>query len=283
MSQVSDSLSKLLRATKRISPLEAEEELRLFKQWQTNGDPRAKSRIIEASMRHVVSLAIMYRNYPIHTEDLVSEGSLGLMHALEKFKPEMGNRFITYAAYWIKAFMHNAILAYHEEIHTQGKVRSTNFYKYKRERNKAEAIYGKSEQADAYLAKSLQLTSNGLAKLKRAMEWSDISLETPISDFKQMTLESTLEFDGASPEDQACDKYQSSGFKSAVKEALTYLDKRERYIAETRLMESPEDSKSLADLGRDLGVSRERARQLETRAKKKLKVHLRPLKVLLNP
>lgn len=277
MLQVNDRLEKLFRVTKRTPPLDPDEELRLFEQWRTAGDAKAKVRIIEASMRHVVALAIMYRRYPIATDDLVSEGSLGLMHAFDKFKPEMGNRFVTYASYWIKAFMYNAILAYHLETHTQGKVRSDNFYQYKRERNKAESLYGRSEQADSYLMDKLKITSAQLSKLKRVMEWSDVSTDLPAYDDAQTTLGDTLEFNGDSPEDLVISNRQVTGIKSIVKKSLTYLDKRERYIAETRLMRFHEDSKTLEEIGKDLGVTRERVRQLESRAKRKLKVHLHQL------
>jgi RNA polymerase sigma-32 factor len=279
--QVVDSLDRLLKKTKRTPSLDVEEERTLFELWRTKKDEKAKGRIIEASMRHVVSLAIMFRNYPIATEDLISEGSIGLMQAFDKFKPKMGNRFVTYASYWIKAFMYNAILAYHLETHTQGKVRSELYYRYKRERNKAENLYGKSEQAEAYLSEKLGITSTQLTKMKRVMELSDISLDIPVYDDKNTTLGATLEFDGDSPEEIASNSHQSTSIMEGVREVLQYLDKRERYIAENRLMRFHDEAKTLAEIGRDLGVSRERARQLEARAKKKLKLHLLPLRNLL--
>lgn len=283
MLQVSDGLAKLLRTTKRIPPLDVDEEVRLFKQWYSTGDAKAKARIIEASMRHVVALAIMYRNYPIPTEELVSEGSLGLIHAFDKFDLKRGHRFVTYAAFWIKARMYNAIMAYHLENHTQGNVRSEHFYRYRRARSKAENLYGKSEQAEAHLAKALKLTSTQLTKLSRIMDWPDLSIDVPMYDDKYTTLGDMLECDGDNPEEQAVGNRHTNGVGKAVRKVLGYLDRRERYIAENRLMRFPDEAKTLAEIGRELGISRERARQLEVRAKRKLKVHLHPLRNLLAP
>ena len=281
MLEVSDSLAKLLRTTKRTPPLDVDEEVRLFKQWYTTGDEKAKARIIEASMRHVVSLAIKYRNYSISTEDLISEGSIGLMHAFGKFKPEMGNRFITYGAYWIKAFMYNAILAHHLETHTQGNVRSENFYRYRRQRSKAQNLYGVSEQAEEHLAKALKLNPKQLSDLTRVMDWPDVSLDVPVYDDKQITLRDALEFNGEGPEDLAIGNHQSTGVGKVVRRVMGHLDPRERYITEARLMRFHDEALTLAEIGRRLGISRERARQLEARALRKLKRYLEPLKDLL--
>ena len=258
-------------------PLTREQEQELVRRHHA-GDVAAKETLIAAHLRYVVAIAVRYRRYGVPLEELVSEGNFGLVHALGKFDENRGTRFVTYAAYWIRAYILNHVIRSWSLVGSgSGALRSKMFFKLRRERVRIANQVGDGPEADALLAESLGMPEATVKSMLRRLEARDVSLDAKPFDGSTTTLGDLLV---ASDNDQEA-TLSTSEFdgrvRDAVKSAIAALDERERYIAENRLMADSEDELSLAEIGRRLGVSRERARQLEARAKKKLRARIEEL------
>ena len=258
--------------------LSREEELELFERYRTLGDARAKSKLIGAHLRYVVAIALKYRRYRVPLDDLVAEGNLGLAYAISKFDPARGTRFVTYASYWVRAHILNHIIRSFSMVGVgSGALRSKLFFKLRRERARLRNLVTDEEQAMKKLAERVGLPESKVVSMVRRLEARDVSLDATFSDESTATLLDTLVSPSASQEHELAGQQSQLEMKRVVDEALRGLDERERYIAEHRLMAHSDDELSLAEIGRRLGVSRERARQLENRAKKKLKLCIEEL------
>jgi len=255
--------------------LERTAELELARRFKATGDMQARERLIRSHLRYVVAIALKYRRYRAPLSELIAEGNYGLLHALDKFEPERGNRFITYAAYWVRAYMLGAAIRSSSMVGSGGALRSKLFFKLRRERIRARNLLGEGEAADAMLAERLNLPPETVERLLRQLEATDVALDRPVGGTSDVMLIDTLAATEPSQEELAVGHETGKHARLAVREALHKLDERERYIVEHRLMADPEDEISLAELGRRFGVSRERARQLEMRVKRKLRSRLR--------
>lgn len=244
------------------------------------GDRDAAERLVRANLRYVVSIALSYRRYSIPVADLVSEGNLGLMIAVSRFDPERGTRFVTYAAYWIRAYVLNAIIhAWSLVGGGSGPLRSKLFFRLRRERARFANLLGTGPEALEAMAKSMGLEATKVEEMTRRLDARDVSLSHPIHDGSSATLQDTLESIEESQETQLMINERDTRVRGRLAVALSALDARERWIVEVRLMSDEE--MSLADIGRKLGVSRERARQLESRAKTKLQKMLADLRTFV--
>ena len=200
------------------------------------------------------------------------------MHALTKFEPERGNRLVTYAAYWIRAYILNYIIRSWSLVGVgSGALRSKMFFKLRRERVRISNLVGEGDHADELLAKKLEVPRDKLSSMLRRLEARDVSLDTRVFDDSATTFGDLLVSPDRDQEEIAANAETQGQVRAAVRTAVSALDKRERYIVEKRLMADAEDELSLAEIGRQLGVSRERARQLEARAKRKLRTRISEL------
>ena len=152
-----------------------------------------------------------------------------------------------------------------------GALRSKLFFKLRRERMRILNLLGDDEQTDEALAAQFGVTRDQIASMMRRLETRDLSLDTRVFDDAATTLVDTLVSPEGDQETSLSSDETRDSVKVAVRRAVQDLDPRERYIVENRMMADAEDELSLAEIGRRLGVSRERARQLEERAKKKLR------------
>jgi RNA polymerase sigma-32 factor len=264
-------IGKLLGDTRaRTSParLARSEELELARRYRSSRDSRAADLLARAHQRDVLAMAWKFRRYGLPIDDLVAEGYLGVVHALQRFEPERGVRFVTYAAHWIRACIIDHIIRSWSVVQGGGgALRSKVFFKLRRERRRATALLGESSAADAALAERLAVTPERLCVMLERVERRDVALDSSHGERAELT---SL----ADQEALLADNQRSTRLAAAARAALEALDHRERFIAERRCMADPEDALSLADIGRHFGVSRERARQLEERAKKKLRALL---------
>jgi RNA polymerase sigma-32 factor len=269
--QQDTSFQSYVRTVQHYPQQTREEELELVKQCH-QGSEVARDRLVRAHLRHVVAIALKYRRYGLPVADLVAEGNFGVVHALSKFEPDRGTRFVTYAAYWIRAYILNYIIRSWSLVGVgSGALRSKTFFKLRRERVRITNLVGEGPEADELLAKTMNLPVEKVTAMVRRLESRDLSLDAQVWDDSATTVLDTLVSAGNDQEQQLGDSEQRVSMQAVVRDSLKHLDKRERYIVEKRLMADREEELSLAEIGRRLGVSRERARQLEARARRKLK------------
>jgi RNA polymerase sigma-32 factor len=256
----------------RFPRLSRDEESEVCRRWCSDGDPKAKDLLVRSHLRYVVAIALKYRRYGLPLAELIAEGNFGVVHALGKFEPERGNRFVTYAAYWIRAYMLNYIIRSWSMVSAgSGALRSKMFFKLRRERVRITNLVGEGEAATQMLAKRFNMSEPQVTAMLRRLEGRDVSLDSKVFDDAMTTLVDTLESPTQGQEEGMLGGQTRDRARRAVRSALDTLDPREKFIAEMRLMADSEDELSLAEIGRRLGVSRERARQLEARAKRKLR------------
>jgi RNA polymerase sigma-32 factor len=269
------TLSHYIARVQAIQPLSREREYELACHVRDRNDPDAARQLVEANLRYVVAIALSYRRYGVRLADLVSEGNVGLMIALKKFDPDRGTRFVTYAAHWIRAYVLDHVIRAWSIVGVgAGPLRSKVFFRLRREKAKILASTSDLVEANEKLAERFGTTTDKIALLAQRLEARDVSLDAKIFDDGAATVLDTLPYGGPSQEDQFLGHERSSALRARVREAVEKLDPRERFIVEVRMMADGPDELSLAEIGRRLGVSRERARQLEARAKQKIRRHL---------
>jgi RNA polymerase sigma-32 factor len=273
--QSSASLDRYIQQVRAIPKLSREEEHKLALRAR-EGDQDAADRLVEANLRYVIAIGLQYRRYGVKLGDLIAEGSVGLVTAVRKFDPHRGTRFVTYAGYWIRAFVLEAVVRSSTMIGAgSGPFRSKLFFRLRRERARLSNLIADPEELIATLAAQFDTTSEKMTELLRRLDQREISLDAPAYHDSDATLVEMLP-GSAEPQDTiVARRRRQSGIEMRLEGALSVLDDRERLIVEKRILS--DDSASLASLGRELGVSRERARQLEARAKKKLAEELKDL------
>jgi RNA polymerase sigma-32 factor len=222
-----------------------------------------------------VAIALSYRRYGVRVADLVSEGNVGLMIALRKFDPTRGTRFVTYAAHWIRAYVLDHVLRAWSIVGVgSGPLRSKVFFRLRREKARIMASTSDRVEADQRLAAHFGTTADKISVLAHRLEARDVSLDAKAFADGPATVVDMLPGVGPTQEEEYLVQERSSRIDARVREAVAKLDPRERFIVEVRMMAEDPEELSLAEIGRRLGVSRERARQLEARAKQKLRRHL---------
>jgi RNA polymerase sigma-32 factor len=261
-----------VRSAPRLSR-EQEHELALRVQ---RGDTEAVHALVEANLRFVAAIALQYRRYGIPIWDLIAEGSLGLMLAVRKFDPERGTRFVTYAGYWIRAYVLDLVVKSTTMVGAgSGALRSKLFFRLRRERAQIANTEHDPERRIALIAERFGVDVERARALLHQLDARDISLDVPVNSDSSLTLLDTLRDADQDQERDLIHAEQDAHMRDELGSALRVLDGRERYIVEQRIL--ADDELSLAELGRRLGVSRERARQLEARAKSKLRRELEGL------
>ena len=276
----SSTLEQYLREINRVALLTVEEERRLAREFRDHGSTRAAHRLVEGNLRFVVKVAFEYRSYGLPMPDLIQEGNIGLMKGVQKFDPDRNIRLISYAVWWIRAYIQNHVLKSWSLV----KIGTTQaqrklFFSLARTRREIERLspgaHLGEERADVDLvAKKLKVKASDVITMQQRLEGRDFSLDAPVGDGTSTHLESTPS--GAEPQDEELARSEEEALVArCIGEAMGRLDARERHIVEARVM--GEAKPTLRDLGKHFGFSRERARQLEIRGLEKLRRELRPL------
>lgn len=264
----------------RSFPVLAEQEEKdLVRRWKQTGDREALDRLIESHLRLVPRIARKFGGYGINVNDLISEGHIGLMQSVERFKPEKGFRFSTYARWWIRAAILNFILQTWSLIkvgNSAGKKKLFfNLKRAKREMTLEGTRYLTDADVDV-LAARFQVSTTDVVAMDQRMSAVDPSLEQPVSDEEgsTLTMMDTIADDGPSPEDSYSGQEIERLRKEALNRGLSRLDARERDIVTKRYL--TDQPKTLSYLAKIYGVTAERIRQIESGAISKLKVALAP-------
>jgi RNA polymerase sigma-32 factor len=279
----SSSLELYLSEINQFDLLTVDEEQALARSYRQKGDARAAHRLVTANLRFVVKVAYEYRSYGFKMADLIQEGNIGLMKAVQKFDPDKGIRLISYAVWWIRAYIQNYILKSWSlvKLGTTQAQRKLFFSlaRTKRELDKMSAEHGlDSDGADASkIAKKLKVKTGEVEEMTQRMEGRDLSLDAPMGDDGGYTHVDFVVGEGPGQDSELSSAQEHTMVQGRVGEALGRLDQRERYIIEQRVMS--DRPMTLKELGEHFGFSRERARQLEIRAKDKLKQELHALAI----
>jgi RNA polymerase sigma-32 factor len=262
------------RGVERLPLLSREQELVLARRFKYAEDRKAADTLARAHLRLVVATAFRYQRYGVPLPELVAEGNLGLVHALDKFDPERGVRLVTYALHWIRSYILSYVIKSKSLVSGPGPLRSTLFFKARRELARGLSLFGEGEAAARWTAERLGVTPDELGLIAQRLEARDVSLEGGTT--RHAGRERLIErLPATDDQEQRLFEHQvAGGVEAAVRSAIAELDPRERYIATHRLMVDASEELSLAEIGRVLGVSRERARQLESRTKRKLRVRV---------
>ncbi len=272
------SLSLYFSEINRHSLLKVEEEQKLARRY-AKGDLQAGHRLVTANLRFVVKVAYEYRSYGTRMSDLIQEGNIGLMKAVQKFDADRGIRLISYAVWWIRAYIQNYILKSWSLVKlgtTQAQRKL--FFSLARTRRELE----KHNAGDAAIpveeiARRLRVKPTEVREMEQRMGGHDLSLDAPMGEDGSSTHVDFVASTAQGQDEEVADKEEAGMINARVRTAMTRLDPRERFIIEQRVMN--ERPMTLKELGEHFGFSRERARQLEIRAKDKLKAELAALMV----
>ncbi|HEY2407747.1 MAG TPA: sigma-70 family RNA polymerase sigma factor [Polyangiaceae bacterium] len=269
-----DDITRYVTEAARAPLLTREQETELAERWRRDADRTAADTLVRAHFRNVVAFALKYRRYGIPVSELIAEGNFGVVCALGKFEPERGIRFATYAAYWVRAYILDHVIRSWSVVGAgSGPLRSRLFFKLRRERARVTTLLGEGEASEQVIAERIGVTLLKLRSMVVRLDCRDLSLEAPVFEDSAERFVDTLP--AVEDQEQSLLEHQAAGsVQTAVALALAELDPRERYIAERRLMADSSEEASLAEIGRKLGVSRERARQLEARTKRKLRARI---------
>ena len=263
-----DELKTYLNEIERYPVLTREQELELANRYKDGADDTAVNDLITSNLRFVIKVALGYRNYGIKVMDLVQEGNIGLIKAVEKFDPDKGYRLISYAVWWIKAYIQNHI------------IRSWSMVKMGTTQAQRKLFYRVGDLPEATdfdihldnvskLADRINVTDDEVIDMAARLKARDLSLDELLGDSSRDSFADTLRDERADQERDLAERQELQNLKRWVDEAVDKLNPREKYIVERRILS--DEPETLKELGKHFGVTRERARQIERAVLQKLK------------
>jgi RNA polymerase primary sigma factor len=227
------------------------------------GDEHAKARLVECNLRLVISMARAYSSSGVPLLDLIQEGNMGLMRAVEKFDYRRGYKLSTYATWWIRQSMSRAIADQGRTIRLPLHILDV-IKKLHRANRKLTQSLGR-EPLPSELAAELQISAERVIELRRMIE-DPVSLEAPVGDGESLFADMVEDVHARRPEDQVAGNERTK----ELLEALEGLNERTRRVLEARFGLGDREPATLEQVGTEIGVTRERVRQIETRALREL-------------
>ena len=266
-----DALTHFLAEAKRFPMLSQEREQDLTRAWHDHGDDAALRDLIGSHLRLVIKIARGFAGYGLPISDLIAEGNVGLMQAAQKFDPDRGFRFATYAMWWIRAAVQEYIL-HSTSIVKMGTTAAQKklFFNLRQMKGRLEQLEqgDLSPEAVSTIAAALGVPENDVVEMNRRMSAADGSLNVTMTEDGETEWLDRLVDERPSQESTLAEADEMAQRRKLLGEAMTRLNEREREILrERRLRDEP---LTLEDLSRRFHVSRERIRQLEVRAVDKL-------------
>jgi RNA polymerase sigma-32 factor len=270
---VADSLTLYFAEIRRFPLLSPEEEHRLAVRYFEDQDLEAAHRLTTANLRFVVKIAAEYRSYGVKMLDMIQEGNIGLMMAVRKFNPFKGFRLISYAVWWIRAYIQNHIIS----VWSLLKIGTTQaqrklFFKMNQAKNAIRNMTGADDLAATAL--SLDVSEGDVVEMGERMR-GEYSLDAEIFDGEGATMLDMLADDRLNQEELLSEYQESSLVHREVSSALGTLNEKERFIIEKRV--TADDPMTLQEIADTFSISRERVRQIEENALRKMKTLLTPM------
>ena len=258
--------------------LSVAEERELGRRVYENGDREAAQKLITANLRFVVKIAHEYRHYGLSQIDLIQEGNIGLMKAVSKFNPHRGFRLISYAVWWIRAYIQTHVIKSWSLV----KIGTTQaqrklFYKLRKTRRELAQQDGNDPTA-AELALALGVEESDVNEMSVRMAGRDFFLDTQVdADGGKTTHLDLLASNAQSQEEDLGAEQERVQLQELASEAIAKLTEKERFVLEKRVMS--DDPQTLQEIGDFFKISRERVRQIEGNALRKVKKFLGEKKI----
>lgn len=265
-----------IRAAMRAPILSRDHEAELARQWRDHRDDRALHELVTAYTRLVVSMAGRFRHYGLPMGDLIQEGNVGLMQAAERFDCTRDVRFSTYASWWVRSAMQDFVLRNWSIVRTgTTAAQKSLFFNLRRLRARIAdgSANGMSGETTRRIAETLKVSVSDVQTMEMRLSAADQSLSAPLGEKGEESWQDFLSDPRPDPEQVAIGVRDGVSRSRWLAEALDALSPRERRIIHDRRL--VDDGATLEDLGRALGVSKERVRQLENRALNKLRTAMR--------
>ncbi len=268
-----DNLTIYFKEIAALPVLSPEREFELARRWYDERQLDAAHQLVVHNLRFVVKIALEYAKYGFRKSDLIQEGNVGLMQAVKRFNPHKGYRLISYAVWWIRAQIHDFILRSWSIVKVgttrlQRRLFSRLQSSQKRLRHQIDAV-DREMAENRSLAEEFDTTTDEVAQFRQRVQAKDLSIDVPLHDDGKVFARDRLVDPQTNQEEDLAARQTQSLLRARVSEAVERLDARDRFIVERRLLsDSP---LTLDELGAHFGVSKERARQLEARVKKRLR------------
>ena len=267
--------NNLIEFSKKAAILEKDDEFNLINDWRDNKNPKSLQRILNSYLRLAVSYARKYSSYGLPADDLIHEGVLGIMHALEKFDTSKDFRLSTYASWWIRASIQDYILKNWSVVRTGStasqKALFFNLKKIKQQINDVSRDYMGQNEIDK-VSNMLNVKSIEVQNMESRLTGGDLHLNQKVDSESENDLLGLLADDRQNPEEVYEDFKDKKVKKDYINAAIDTLNDREKTIIKLRKFK--EKSITLDELGQMLKISKERVRQIETKALEKLKKSL---------
>ncbi len=264
--------NNLIELSKKASILEKEEEFKLINDWRDNKTPRSLQKILNSYLRLAVSYARKYSSYGLPIDDLIHEGVLGIMHALEKFDTSKDFRLSTYASWWIRASIQDYILKNWSVVRTGStasqKALFFNLKKIKQQINDVSREFMGQNEINK-VSNMLNVKSIDIQNMESRLTGGDLHLNQKVDNDSENDLMSLLADERQNPEETFEEFNDKNIKKNYINKAIDTLNEREKTIIKLRKFR--EKSITLDELGQKLKISKERVRQIETKALEKLK------------
>jgi len=270
---LSDNLQKYFAEIRRFRVLTPEEEYQLAVKFYEEKDLEAAHMLVTSNLRFVVKIAGEYRSYGMKMLDLIQEGNVGLMMAVRKFNPYKGFRLISYAVWWIRAYIQNYIISTWSllKIGTTQAQRKL-FFKLKQAKDAIKNMLGDDDAPAASL--SLDVKESEYLEMEQRLR-GDCSLDAELVAGEGYSLMDSLADERMNQEELLAENQTAALLEREVSQAVSRLNEKERFVIEQRV--SAEEPLTLQEIADHFSISRERVRQIEEGALKKMKTLLLPL------
>ena len=269
-----DALSSYISEIKKFPILGSDEEFDLAMKWRETGDKRALDKLVKSHLRLVAKIAGGYSGYGLSQADLIAEGNIGIMHALQHFDPEVGYRFSTYAAWWIKAKIKEFVYNSWSIVKLSSSSNSRKlFFGLRKLKNKLGMGDRLSESDTKEIAEKLNVSERDVKISEQRFASKDFSANSPVGDDGGATLQDFLTDSSQCHEETIMEKQEHEYRKKVFHDALNILSKREYDILCAYRLHSP--TKSLREISKEFNLSAERVRQIESAAFLKVQKYVR--------
>jgi RNA polymerase sigma-32 factor len=268
-----NNLGRYLDQIKKFPMLAAEDEYNLAKDWLDKNNTKSAHKLVTSHLRLVAKIAMGYRGYGLPVADLIAEGNIGMMHAVKKFDPEKGFRLATYAMWWIKAAIQEFVLRSWSQVKIGTTANQKKlFFNLRKIKSKINALEDGdlSPKQVNHIAKTLDVPEDDVISMNRRMLGGDHSLNAQMNrnDGEETEWQDLLTDERENQETLFAKHEEKTIRNKLMVEALNLLKSREKdIIIKRRLTDEP---KTLEELSQEYKISRERVRQIETRAFEKL-------------